>query len=100
MRFFSDLLNSKLDSLIPISAADSPSGLSRYPVVNAALRPRVHAKAVGPDEFLGEHLKLGQRHDPTLLREIHRVIRIWREGNVPQQWLDAVIKFLYKISIG
>ena len=44
-----------------------------------------------------ELLKLGLHHDPTILREFHQIIiRVWREGKVPQRWRDAVIKVLHK----
>ena len=42
-------------------------------------------KAVCPNELTVELLKLERRHDPTLLREFRRVIKImWREGKVSQ----------------
>ena len=63
----------------------------------AALRSMATAKAVGPDELPVELLKLGLNHDPTLLREFHRVIkRVWHQRKVPQRWRDAVIKVLHK----
>ena len=54
-------------------------------------------KAVGPDGLPVELLKLGLQQDRTILLELHRVTTtIWREGNVPQQWKDAVITVLRK----
>ena len=54
-------------------------------------------KAVGPDELPVELLKLGINHDPTVLREFHRVIKlVWPQREVPQRWRDAVIKVLHK----
>ena len=42
-------------------------------------------KAVCPNELTVELLKLERRHDPTLLREFRRVIKMmWREGKVSQ----------------
>ena len=61
------------------------------------MRSMANAKAVGPDELPMELLKLGLHHDTTVLREFHRVItRVWRDGQVPQRWRDAVLKVLYK----
>ena len=63
----------------------------------AALRSMADAKAVGPDELPVELLKLGINHDPTVLREFHRVIkRVGHQREVPQRWRDAVIKVLRK----
>ena len=60
--------------------------------VAAALRS-MGLKAVGPDELPVELLKLGLHHDPTIFREFHQIIiRVWREGKVPERWRDAVIK--------
>ena len=51
-----------------------------------ALRSMAHAKAVGPDELHVELLKLGMNHDPTELREFHRVIKlVWHQREVPQR---------------
>ena len=45
-----------------------------------------NAKAVGPDSLPVELLYLGLNHDPAVLREFHQVIiRVWREGTVPQR---------------
>ena len=55
------------------------------------------AKAVGPDDFSVTLLKLEINHDPTVLREFHRVIKlVWHQREVPQRWRDAVILFLHK----
>ena len=56
-----------------------------------------NSNAVGPDELPVELLKRGLHHDPTVLWVFHQIIiRVWREGNVPQRWRDAVIKVLHK----
>ena len=61
------------------------------------LRSMANAKAVGPDELPVELLKLGINHDPTVLREFHRMIeRVWHQRKVPQRWRHAVIKILHK----
>ena len=44
-----------------------------------------------------ELLKLVLHHNPTVLREFHQIIiRVWREGQIPQRWHDAVITVLHK----
>ena len=44
-----------------------------------------------------ELLKLGINHDPTVLREFDRVIKlVWDQRGVPQRWRDAVVKVLHK----
>ena len=56
-----------------------------------------NAKAVEPDELPVELLKLGIKHDPTVLQEFHRVIKlVWSQREVPQQWQHVVIKVLHK----
>ena len=55
------------------------------------------AKAVGPDELPVEILKLGLIHDPTVLREFHRVTKLLcYQRKVLQRWRDAMIKVLHK----
>ena len=98
-RFFGTLLNSKFDKL----RLDIIEELLQWPITHAqgvepaeneligTLRSIAHTKAVGPDELPVELLKLGINHDPTVLREFHRVIkRVWHQGEVPQRWRDAV----------
>ena len=104
-RFFGTLLNSKFDKL----RLDVIEELPQWPITHAlgvepteielmgALRSMANAKAVGPDELPVELLKLGINHDPTVLREFHRMIkRVWHQREVPQRWRDAVIKVLHK----
>ena len=56
-----------------------------------------NAKAVGPDDFPAELLKLGLHENRTILREFHRITNlVWHGGHVPQQWKDATIKVLHK----
>ena len=62
-----------------------------------ALRSMTNAKAVRPDEIPVEILKIGINHDPTVLREFQRLIKlVWHQREVPQRWRDAVIKVLHK----
>ena len=105
VRFLRSLLNSKSDMI----DADIPKRLPQHPVASAlgielteeeiatAMKATANAKAVGPDGLPAELLKLGLQQDRTILRELHRLtILIWRQGNVPQQWKDAVIIVLHK----
>ena len=104
-RLFGTLLNTKSDNL----RLDIIEGLSQWPVTHAlgvepteneligALRSMANAKAVGPDELPVELLKLGLNHDPTVLREFHRMIKlVWHQREVPQLWRDAVKKVSHK----
>ena len=93
-RFFGTLLNSKSDKLRLIIIEELP----QWPITHAlgveptenelfgALRSMANAKAVGPDKLPVELLKLEINHDPTVLREFHRVIkRVWHQWEVPQR---------------
>ena len=54
-------------------------------------------KAVGPYELLVELFKLGMKYDPTVLRELRRLIKlVWHQRKVPQRRRDAMVKFLHK----
>ena len=65
--------------------------------VAVALRSMGNSITVGLDQLPVEFLKLGLHHYPTVLREFYQIIiRVWREGQVPQRWRDAVIKALHK----
>ena len=56
-----------------------------------------NAKAVGPDELSVELVKIGINHNPTVLREFRRVIKlVWHQREVPQRWRDAMIKVLHE----
>ena len=105
VRFFCTLLNSKSDQLRLYIL----EGLPQWPITHAlgvepteneligAFRSMANAKAVGPDELPVELLKLGINHDPTVLKEFHRVIKlVWHQREVPQRWRGAVIKVLHK----
>ena len=104
-RFFGTLLNAKSDKL----RLDTIEGLPQWPVTHALRVEPIEneligtlgwmedAKAVGPEELPIELLKLGLNHDPTVLREFHRVIKLVRhQQEVTQRWRDAVVKLLHK----
>ena len=103
--FFGTLLNSKFNQL----RLDILEGLPQWAITHAlgveptendligAMMSMVNANAMGPDEVPIEFLKLGINHDPTVLREFHRVIKlVWHQREVPQRWRDAVIKHMHK----
>ena len=61
------------------------------------MKAMANTKALGPDGFPAELLKLGLQQDRASLLELHRLTTlIWREGKVPQRWKDAVITVLHK----
>ena len=103
-RFFGTLLNSKSDKLRLDIIEELPQWLITHDLgvepteseLIGALRSMANAKAVGPDELFVELLKLGINHDPTVLREFHRGIKlVWHQREVPQRWRHAVIKVLH-----
>ena len=64
---------------------------------NHSLEVDGEVKTVGPDGLTVELLKRGLNHEPTVLREFHRVIKLmWHQREVSQWWRDAVIKLLNK----
>ena len=82
--FFGILLNSKSDKL----RLDIIEELPQWPITHdlgaepieseliRALRSMANTKAVGLDELPVRLLKLGINHDPTVLREVHRGIKL------------------------
>ena len=57
--------------------------------------------AVGPDGVSVELFKIALNGDPALRRRLlDIVVRIWRRGEVPQQWKDAVITVFHKKKDG
>ena len=104
-RLFVTLLNSKSDKL----RLDAIEELPQWAITHAlgvepteikligALRSMANAEAMGPDDLPVELLKLGINHEPTVLREFHRMVkRVWHQWEVPQRWRDAMIKVLHK----
>ena len=59
-----------------------------------AIRSLANGKAVGPDGVSVELFKITLNEDPALRRRLLDIIfRIWRGGEVPQQWKDAIEPF-------
>ena len=91
-------MNAKSDNLNPGMVEEFPQQPTAHTLgdeptieeVAATLRSRGNSKAVGPDELPVELLKLGLHHNPTIFREFHQIIiRVWREGKVPQKWREC-----------
>ena len=62
-----------------------------------AIRSLANEKAVGPDGVSVELFKITLNGDPALRRrQPDIVVRIWRGGEVPQQWKYVIIMVLYK----
>ena len=62
--------------------------------ISEAIRSMANEKAVGPDSLPAELMKLD---DPDILQHSHSILlAVSREGQVPQQWKDAMIKVLHK----
>ena len=62
-----------------------------------AIRSLANGKAVGPDGVSVELFKLTLNGDPALRRRLlDIVLRIWRRGEVPQQWKYTITMVLHK----
>ena len=65
-----------------------------------AIRSVVNGKAVRPDVVSFELFKITLNGDPDLRRRLlDIVVRIWRGGEVPEQWKGAVVMVLHKKRI-
>ena len=107
LRLFGTLLNTKSDKL----RLDIIEGLLQLPdkytlgveptknEAIAAPRSMTNTKTVVPDELAIELLKLGRNHDPTLLREFHRIINlVWRQRCGSFRRRDAAANVLHKTN--
>ena len=105
VRWFHTLLNAKSPRLGPNIA----EGLDQWPEnmplgvqptmqeLTDAIRSMANGKAVGPDGVSVELFKITLNGDPALRRRLlDIVVRIWRGGEVPQQWKNAIIMALHK----
>ena len=62
-----------------------------------AIRSLANGKAVGPDAVSVELFNITLNGDPALRRRLlDSVVRIWKGGEVPQQWKYAIITVLHK----
>ena len=105
VRWSHTLLNAKSPRLDPNVA----EGLDQWPEnmplgvqptmqeLTDVIRSLANGKAVGPDGVSVELFKIILNGDPALRRRLlDIVVRIWRGGEVPQQWKDAIIMVLNK----
>ena len=102
VRWFHTLLNAKSPRLDPNSA----EGLNQWPEnmplefsprckLTDVIRSLANGKAVGPDGVSVELFKITLSGDSALRRRLlDIVVRIWRGGEVPQQWKDAIIAII------
>ena len=66
-----------------------------------AIRSLANGKTVGSGGVPVELFKMTLNGDPALRRRLLGiVVRIWRGGEVSQQWKDAIIMILQKQMIG
>ena len=64
--------------------------------MTAVIRSMPIWKAVGPDSLPSELLKIDH---PEFIRYFHNLcVNVWRTGDVPQQWKDAIMKVLRKTT--
>ena len=105
VRWFHTLLNAKSPRLDPNIA----EGLDQWPEnmplgvqstiqeLTDAICSLANGQAVGPDGVSVELFKITFNVDPALRRRLlDIVVRIWRGGEVPQQWKYAIIMVLHK----
>ena len=92
------MLDSDIPKRLPQHLVASALGIEHTGEDTAtAMKTMANAKAVGPDGFPAELLKRGLQQDQTILLKLHQLITlIWCEGNVQQQWEDALITILHK----
>ena len=103
--WFHTLLNAKSPRLDPNIAEGLDQWLENMPLgvqptmqeLTDAIRSLANGKSVGPDGVSVELFKITLNGDPALRRRLlDIVVRIWRGGEVPQQWKDAIIMILHK----
>ena len=103
---FHTLLNDKSLRLDPKIAEDLDQRPKTMPLgvqptmqeLTDTIRSSANGKAIGPDGVSVELFKITLNGDPTLRRRLLDIIvvRLWRGGEVPQQWKDAIIMVLHK----
>ena len=105
VRWFHTLLNAKSPRLDPNIAEGLDQWHEKTPLevqptmqeLTDAIRSLANGKAVGPDRVSVELFEITLNGDPTLRRRLlDIVVRIWRGGEVPQQWKYAIIMEFHK----
>ena len=65
--------------------------------MTCVIRSLANGKVIEPDGVSVDLFKITLNGDPALRRRLlDIVVCIWREGEVPQQWKDAIIMVLVK----
>ena len=108
IRWFYTLLNAKSPRLDPNIAEgldqrpeNMPLGvqLTMQELTDDAIHTLVNGKALGQDGISVELFKITLNGDPAVRRRLFDIgVRIWRGGEVPQQWNDAIIMVLHGIN--
>ena len=105
VRWFHTLLNAMSPRLDPNIAEGLDQWLENMPLgvqrtmqeLTDPIRSLANGKAVGPGGVSVELFKINLNGDPTLRRRLlDIVVRVWRGGEVPQQWKYAIIMLLHK----
>ena len=102
-RLFNVDAKADADMMVPVVEvkADQWKDLDVEPTqeeVAAKIKQLKNGKAGGPDDITAEGIKWAcEGEDKTLLNEIHQLIKeIWRTGDVPKEWGEAVMVPLLK----
>ena len=104
VRWFYTLLNAKSPRLDPNNAEGLDESPENMPLgiqptmqeLTGAIRSMANGKTVGPDGVSVKLFKSILNGDPALRRRLLDIIvRIWRGGEVPQQWKHAIIMVLH-----
>ena len=105
VRWFHTLLNIKFPKLDPniakgLDQRPENTTLGSQPTIQEltdTIRSLANGKAVGPDGAPVELFNIALNGGPALRqRLLDIVVGIWRGGDVPEQWKDAIIKVLHK----
>ena len=105
VRWFHTQLNAKSRRLDPHIAEGLDQWSENMPLgvqptiqeLTDVIRSLANEKAVGPDVVSVELFKITLNGDLALRRRLlDIVVRIWRGGEVPQQWKGAIIMVLHK----
>ena len=112
-RFFSTFLNTKSPKLNPAIIEEvhqrpgAPTTGDSVPHGSAptleetrrAIRGMHNWKAPDPDSLVAGVLKIDEPAEPNVLERFYAtLVEVWNGGEVPQQWKDATIKVLCKMS--
>ena len=100
VRWFHTFLNAKSPRLDPNIAEGLDQCPKNMPLevqptmqeLTGAIRSLANGKTAGPKGVSAELFKITLNGDPALRRRLlNIVVRIWRRGEVPQQWKDTIM---------